>query len=219
MTIKRAGILGWLCVAAIAAGCAADGAGAGDPFPTGVVAFSPTESGGFGSDGLPDVALGPPRGAGESSGSTDVVSLGCGGSIVLGFDSTCIADGPGPDFIVFENAFLPSSGAAFVEPGEVSVSPDGERWHTFACVLEGDEALLGCAGVTPVLSHPDNGIDPTDPSVAGGDAFDLAQVGISLARYVRIVDRTEEYYGSTMWCAPDKGGFDLDAVSVVNVDR
>ena len=146
--------------------------------------------------------------------TTDVLSLGCGGSIVLGFGPDGIVDRPGPDFIVFENAFVPSSGGApFVEPGEVSVSDDGETWTTFACIVEGERALEGCAGVTPVLSHPDNGIDPADPASAGGDAFDLADAGLSRARFVRIVDRTEEYYGTTMWCSPPKGGFDLDAVS------
>ena len=96
------------------------------------------------------------------------------------------------------------------------MSADGETWTTFDCVLEGDRALEGCAGVTPVLSSPESGIDPTDPSSAGGDAFDLSDVGVARARLVRIVDRTEEYYGTTLWCSPPKGGFDLDAVSVVS---
>jgi hypothetical protein len=189
----------------------------GDPFARSVEEFAPSDSGGFGSEDLPEVVLGPPVGGGESSGSTDVLSLGCGGSIVLGFGPGGIEDRPGPDFIVFENAFVPSSGGGvFVEPGEVSVSADGETWLTFACVVEGDGALEGCAGVTPVLSSPDSGIDPTDPARAGGDAFDLADVGLARARHVRIVDRTEEYYGTTLWCSPPKGGFDLDAVSVVS---
>ncbi len=188
----------------------------GDPFASSVEDFEPSDSGGFGSEDYPDVVLGPPVGGGESRGSTDVLSLGCGGSIVLGFGPDGIEDRPGPDFIVFENAFAPSSGGpVFVEPGEVSVSGDGETWTTFECVVEGDGAPRGCAGVTPVLSSPDSGIDPADPEYAGGDAFDLASVGVARARFVRIVDRTEEFYGTTMWCSPPTGGFDLDAVSVV----
>ncbi len=201
-------------LALLLAACARDPGG--EPFARSVVEFVPTESGGFGSEDLPQVVLGPPVGGGESSGSTDVLSLGCGGSIVLGFGPDGIEDRPGPDFIVFENAFAPSSGGpVFVEPGEVSVSGDGETWSTFECVLEGDGAPRGCAGLTPVLSSPENGIDPTDPARAGGDPFDLGAVGVARARFVRIVDRTEEYYGTTMWCSPPKGGFDLDAVSVV----
>jgi hypothetical protein len=194
--------------------------GSSDPptslFAEEVVEYGPTDSGGFGSENMPDVVLGPPEGGGESSGSTDVLSLGCGGSIVLGFGPPGIVDGAGPDFIVFENAFLPSGGGApFVEPGEVAVSVDGESWEVFDCIVSGELAPQGCAGVTPVLAHPDNGIDPSDPEVAGGDAFDLADVGLSRANYVRIVDRTEEFYGSRIWCTPPRGGFDLDAVSVV----
>ena len=45
--------------------------------------------------------------------------------------------------------------------------------------------------------------------LAGGDAFDLAELGLEEAQYVRIMDvGLGEYLGET-------GGFDLDAVSVV----
>jgi hypothetical protein len=71
-----------------------------------------------------------------------------------------------------------------------------------------------CAGWHPVYSSPGNGISPVDPSVAGGDPFDLADVGLSEARFVRIHDVSGE-------TCPDAGGptsdgFDLDAVSIVN---
>jgi len=35
------------------------------------------------------------------------------------------------------------------------------------------------------------------------------------AGFVRIEDRTGEYHGSALWCTAPKGGFDLDAVSVM----
>jgi hypothetical protein len=48
-------------------------------------------------------------------------------------------------------------------------------------------------------------IDPTDPATAGGDPFDLADLGLAAARYVRVTDR------------PGDGAvFDLDAVSIVH---
>jgi hypothetical protein len=68
----------------------------------------------------------------------------------------------------------------------------------------------------PVYSNTENGIDPTDPAVAGGDAFDLADLGVASARYVRLDDRTEEFTGSGSPCNGDKAGFDLDAIAVVN---
>lgn len=63
-----------------------------------------------------------------------------------------------------------------------------------------------CAGWHPVYANPGaNSIDPLDPSVAGGDPFDLADVGLSMARFVRISDRAD---------LPTV--FDLDAVGIVN---
>ncbi len=46
--------------------------------------------------------------------------------------------------------------------------------------------------------------------LAGGDAFDLAELGLSTARFVRIIDSgTSDYTGTS-------GGFDLDALAVVH---
>jgi hypothetical protein len=68
------------------------------------------------------------------------------------------------------------------------------------------ETLYGCAGVSPVYSHPSNCIDARDPALAGGDGFDLADIGLESARYIRIVDANTS----------GLGGFDLDSVAVVN---
>jgi hypothetical protein len=62
-----------------------------------------------------------------------------------------------------------------------------------------------------VLANPDeNDIDPTDPEKAGGDAFDLKDVGLKMIRFVRITDLDNAVGGEgTM-------GFDLDAVAAVH---
>jgi hypothetical protein len=193
---------------------------AAERFATGVVSFTPGDCAGFGLARMPRVVLGPPVGAGDGQGGLDVVSLGNGGSIVLSFDPNAIVDGPGVDFIVFENAFFaggnPDNPTA--EVGEVSVSDDGANWTSFPCTS--NRAPFGtCAGWHPVYSSPKNCISPVDPSVAGGDAFDLAKVGVPRARYVRIIDRSMET------CSPDPAnklttnGFDLDAISIVNAER
>lgn len=176
------------------------------PFATRVIEFSPGPGAGFGTNKMPDVVLGPPKGNGDRAGSLDVVSLGNEGVIILAFDEMELVDGPGPDLLVFENPF-----SGFVETGFVAVSEDGETWHEWPCdPIDKEGGYPGCAGVNPVHSHPDNGIDPTDPEVAGGDAFDLADLPIKTARFVRIRDTGEnEYLGSS-------GGFDLDAVAIVN---
>lgn len=188
-----------------------------DRFVTKVVSFTPGECAGFGAPNMPEVVLGPPVGAGELQGGLDVVSLGLGGEIVVSFEPNAIVDGPGPDFLVFENAFWaagdPSQPAA--DPGEVSVSEDGETWLTFPCPAATAPPYGACAGWSPVYSAPGNGISAVDPAVAGGEAYDLAAVGLAQAKLVRIRDR------STTACPPEPprpntAGFDLDAVAIVH---
>lgn len=183
-----------------------------DPYADEVVLFQPGDFAGFGQDRFPDVVLGPPSGLGPDNGSLDVLSLGRGGTIVLRFTDIAVVDGPGVDLLVFENTFRVAGGAAtYSERGIVSVSDDGVTWYEFPCATT-DVAggYPGCAGVATVQANPANGVSATDPAVAGGDGFDLATVGLSRARYVRIVDAGNNRYGGT------SGGFDLDAVAVVN---
>lgn len=190
-----------------------------DRFGTGVVSFMPGDCAGFGISAMPGVVEGPPIGGGTDNGSLDVVSLGNGGTIVLSFGSNAIVDGPGVDFLVFENSFLVSGGdptSVFAEPGEVSVSDDGTTWKTFPCTATKYPYGM-CAGWHPVLSSPANGISPVDPAVAGGDPFDLKDIGLTHARFVRIRDVSNE----TCPPQPNKvntNGFDLDGIAIVNAE-
>ncbi|HEY1694485.1 MAG TPA: hypothetical protein VGG39_20085 [Polyangiaceae bacterium] len=199
-------------------------------FVTSVVSFTPADCTGFGVASMPGIVEGPPVGGGTDRGSTDVVSLGSGGSIVVSFAPNAIVDGPGPDFVVFENPFDIGGSASnvYAEPGEVSVSDDGVTWQTFPCNPTFDPSASdgtgtappygSCAGWHVVLSTPANGISPLDPSVSGGDAFDLADLGVTHARFVRIVDRTAEACPDAGAERPDDDGFDLDAVAIVNAE-
>lgn len=187
-----------------------------DPWGDCVDAFEPAEEVSFGHDALPEIVLGPPVGGGELMGGTDVASLGCGGSITLGFVEPWPVDGPGPDLVVFENAFR-SGAITFVEPAQVLVSADGEDWRAFPCEPDGGpEPPPSCAGLQPVL--PAEPGAPIDPAALGGDVFDLADVGLAEARWIRIVDRTAEHYGSDTWCLGAAGGFDLDAVAALEAE-
>lgn len=188
-----------------------------DRFVTTVVSFTPGACAGFGAAEMPDVVLGPPVGAGDLRGSLDVVSLGVGGEIVLSFAPNAIVDGPGPDFIVFENTFF--AGGDSTQPsadlGEVSVSEDGLAWKEYPCHPSAGPAYGACAGWHPVRSAPGNGVSPTDPESAGGEAYDLSVVGLTTARFVRVRDR------ATGACSgppprPNNAGFDLDAVAIVH---
>lgn len=187
-----------------------------EPCADAVTAFSPGQNGGFQSELLPDIVLGPPYGRGLASGSTDVVSLGDGGSVTLAFEDNVIVDGPGPDFTVFENVFVVMGAGPFIEAGVVSASDDGVHFVTFP---SDPTTFAGLAGVTPVFSNPDNGIDPRDPSVSGGDSFDLATVGLTRARFVRITDpaaAVPDPGNAFPVPGPGKSGFDLDAVVAVH---
>ncbi|GIW41808.1 MAG: hypothetical protein KatS3mg076_2385 [Candidatus Binatia bacterium] len=184
-----------------------------DPFADSVVAFHPGPGAGYGQDRFPQVVLGPPEGGGESQGSLDVLSLGHGGEIVLGFLDEVICDGPGPDFTVFENPFRFGTGV-FAELGIVAASRDGKDFRTFPFDPVSWEGL---AGRTPVLSNTSNGIDPTDPRISGGDSFDLAAVGLEWAAFVRILDAGDlvEDPGNRL-PGPGTAGFDLDAVVAIH---
>lgn len=166
---------------------------------------------GFGQGNFPDIVLGPPHGAGANSGSTNVLSLGNGGEIILDLGNCEAIDGTGADFIVFENAFNIGGNPndPYAELGIVGASEDGITFVDFPCHTS-SYPYTGCAGWHPVYSNPSNSISPFDPATAGGDAFDLHDIGLAKARYIRIVD------AGLSGGAGGTAGFDLDAVSVVN---
>jgi hypothetical protein len=159
--------------------------------------------------------LGPPNLRDRAGGSLDVLSLGAGGEIVLAFGDHAIVDGPGPDIVVFENAFYPNGDRTkvYAEPGEVAISEDGQTFVSFECQAEGvgDGTYPGCAGVTPTLAYDPLLVDPIDPELTGGDAFDLGALDLARANFVRIRDLSTEGRGSA-------AGFDLDAVGVVHTE-
>lgn len=156
--------------------------------------------------GLPDSAASADR---PVTDPRSICSIGLGGEIILGFAGHAVVDRPGPDLVVYENAFTYGGGRIYAEPAAVSVSADGLTWTPFAC----DAATLrGCAGVTP-----------TDASLVygGGDAFDLADVGVDSIRWVRIVDITQRILDDPLhrFFDPTLSGFDLDAVVALHSVR
>lgn len=189
-----------------------------DRFATKVVSVTYGDCAGFGQSSMPDVVLGPPAGAGALAGSLDVVTLGTKGEIVLSVEPNEIVDGPGADFIVFENAFFAAGDPErpSAELGEVSVSDDGATWTTFPCSPGPGPVYGSCAGWRPVYSAPGNGISPVDPAVSGGEAFDLADVGLPRARFVRVRDLATVTCPSDPASRPTNAGFDLDAIAIVN---
>ncbi len=168
------------------------------PFARKVVDFKPGPGGGFHGDNLA-VALGTPEGAGNASGSLDVVSLGQGGQITLQLGRPALHG-----ITVFENGFGETNGVVLnPEPARVEVSTNGVSW----------KELKGEAGLRSVEANSTNGIDPAAPE-AGGDRFFFEDSGIPpgrAVRYVRITDLSQPGPAEAM---PGSGtaGFDLDAV-------
>ena len=176
---------------------------------------------------VPSNATGAAAGDLGGLGATNgIVSLGDGGSIVLTFPAP-IADGPGPDFAVFENAFSPD----FLEVAFVEVSSDGANFCRFP---------NHCLETNRIDTY--SATNATDPAAYGGFAgkttqgvgapFDLRSLagapGLDVRRvtHVRIVDVpgdgsvTDSYGNAVFDPFPTfgSGGFDLDAVGVLNVN-
>ena len=171
---------------------------------------------------------------------TSVVSLGYdpmatnaqGGSITVGLgdpsdmgEHSCIVDGPGSDFAVFENPFRTGdigdgTPGTFNEIATVEVSDDGERWFRFP---PGEDALKEL--IDPARYTNFAGVIPLGE---GGDQFDLAEVILAnpgaidatfRACFVRISDGGTRYqdYGNTQSDLTSSGS-DLNAVEAFNFE-
>ena len=166
-------------------------------------------------------ALGPAEGNGLS-----VVSLGRGGSITLGF-THAVADGPGYDFAVFENAFLDD----FIELAFVEVSSDGLHFVRFDTLYLGTEPVGAYGQQSPQLVQGFAG----KYRQGFGTPFDLALlarhpdvrsglVNLSAITHIRIVDVVGDGGATDSFGNPvydpyptvDSAGFDLDAVGVMH---
>ena len=166
--------------------------------------------------------------SGVAKADNGVVSLGDGGVATLNFDIP-IANGPGWDFAVFENSFLDN----FLELAFVEVSSNGIDYYRFNSIsLTQPVIQIGGFGL----------LDATQiNNLAGkyrgmyGVPFELSELvditGLDLANIIsiRIIDvvgsiddnyATYDSEGSIIndpWPTPfESGGFDLDAVGVIN---
>ncbi|HVT89353.1 MAG TPA: dockerin type I domain-containing protein [Tepidisphaeraceae bacterium] len=150
------------------------------------------------------------------------------GQITLSFNHG-IRNGPGADFAVFENSFG-SQTSAFIELAYVEVSSDGQHFERFPSI-----------SLTPSpLPNAFSNLNPTNlHNLAGkhvnngdswGTPFDLSElpsdpnVNPRDIRYVRMVDipgngAFSDSQGHPIydpWQTVGSGGFDLEAVGVLN---
>jgi hypothetical protein len=216
-------------VSALGLGLAASAA-AQSHFATSVVQFNQGSGGGIFTQAN---ILGAPQGGGLGGGSLHVLTLGEGGSVTLGFD-VAIVDGPGADFTTFENGFVFGAGSVFSEVAFVEVSTDGVSFARFPSKYAGSGTNMGaqralCGGMPVVANALTNTVSAFDPSVSGGEAFDLADLAnepsviagdvlLSDVHFVRLVDcaaGSTDAFGTPLAAA---GGADIDAVAVINSD-
>ena len=181
-----------------------------DDFATSVLSYASgtNPAGGFTN---PLVALGAPArvtGAGIDPSAvtpfqpcflaSEIVSIGAGGSLTLGFDPP-IQDDPnnpfGIDFLVFGNAFFTDAGypsgtvgALASDGGSIQVTGDGVNWFTIpGAVADGLFPTMGFSDGGPYAnlpgSVPTSPHQPVDPAWTAGDL-----VGRSYAELVEIYD-------------------------------
>ena len=144
----------------------------------------------------------------QASSEEQVCSLGLGGEIIVGFKNRIITEGDGFDFTIFENAFInPATQKVFAEPAVVAVSQDGINYIEFPYNFE---TLAGCAGTIPTNGK----YNPFNPDESGGNSFDLSEIGLKWASYIKITDITEKLLEnpSHQYYDPILSGFDLDAI-------
>lgn len=164
------------------------------------------------------------------AGENPVVSFGDGGSAILTFPNL-IVNGPGPDFAVFENSFS----NAFLELAFVEVSSDGVNFFRFP-------AISNTPFTTQIGPYDELGDATKINNLAGkyrvfyGTPFDLEELNntnglnvqaISHVKIIDVVGSILSPYASfdsnnnpindPFPTGFNNGGFDLDAVGVINM--
>jgi len=208
---------------------------AADPWADAVVSYTPGNASDIGNpdpyqtDGTQ--SLGPPSrdtGFGSQVGvfypaftPSELVAVGGGGELVVRFDEPVENDPLNPfgiDLLVFGNAFFTVgtqgrksvANAAFIEPGDISVSQDNINWHDILDVYADD--LFPTLGYSDTVytgagnsggTIPTDFTKPVDPSFdpfgeteseintaydgsGGGTGVDLSDVELDWIQYVRV---------------------------------
>ncbi len=177
----------------------------------------------------PDLALGPVTGdpfevVALGDLTEDAIAAGATpGSITLVFDPP-IEDMQGADFAVFENALVSWDGGVFAELAFVEASADGVTFHRFPATSLTAAAVGPYGTIDPANVHNLAGKHANHGSESWGTPFDLADVGLSHASHIRIVDipgngAFTDAGGRPIydaWLTFGSGGFDLDAVGAIS---
>ena len=163
------------------------------------------------------------------AGDGFTLSLGDGGQATLTFEHP-IQNGPGADFVVFENAF----NATFLELAFVEVSSDGQNFVRFPAISNTDTSVqvggFGNLDATRLYNfagkYRANYGTPFDLQELAADSAILNLSAISHVRIVDAVGCIQDAYATRdsrgikvndPWSTPfPSSGFDLDAIGVIH---
>jgi len=186
-----------------------------DPFSYRVLRFMP----GHGSDGYFH-DFGGVDFKGSASGKPDCIEssaqkpdelkkvflpLGHGGSIVYEITGGELIDGDGPDFVIYGDSVF--SDAIETAKIEVALEDNPSSYIEFPCDSV-NPPFMNCAGVHPVKVGREE-----DQLKVGGDAFDLARIGIKKIRFIKITDTGDNKDGIDLLYTD---GFDIDSISLIH---
>ena len=161
-------------------------------------------------------------GKGDDMGSLDVFVVGEGNYVVFEWKGKKVVNSKGDDIKVFENGFYiaGTKNRMALDLGTVEVSKDGENWISFPVSYDETQfknsniGKTGFVGTTPVYLNMESSNEMiNDPSLeeAGGDGFDLSEIGLEegdYIKYVKVIDGGSAY--------PDgqiaSNGIDIDGV-------
>jgi hypothetical protein len=166
-----------------------------------------------------EYALNGVRGSGDKAGSLDVFVVGEEKYVVFEWKGKSIINGNGIDFKVFENGFYVTGDKKrmSLDLGTVEVSKDGTNWLAFPVSYDKKEkknspiGKKGFVGLTPVYTNIDNNFIKPNLNEAGGDGFDLSDVGIKEGesiKYIKVIDGGSSYPDGQI----ESNGIDIDGV-------
>ena len=176
---------------------------------------------GFASYGIEEDAIGMANGI-------NVISFGDGGEAIVSFDRA-IMNGPGPDFVIFENGFIDH----YMEFAFVEVSSDGVSFYQFDAVSEtptdqqlSNFSISDCRYVNNLAGkYRQNFGTPFDLEELSGE-IGLDVNDINFIRLIDVVGSIDSLVGSfdsqgNLINDPfpseyESGGFYLDGVGVIN---
>jgi hypothetical protein len=162
------------------------------------------------------------------AGENGVLSLGDGGYVILSFNNF-IKNGEGYDFAIFENSFTDT----FLELAFVEVSSDGENFVRFPAVSNTQDTVqtdsFGATDATKInnLAGKYRGLFGTPFDLE--ELKDSARLNINAISHIKIIDVVGSI--NPEYASYDKngrkindpfptpfpsGGFDLDAIGVIN---